>query len=239
MEAREKMTIAEEISALRDRIDVAYDHIAAKGGTMPAETDSWHLSTAIDSIPAGGEPEDVNGISSLYAVIPAIGSNGKFSGTLQKGPYHVDWSTMTIISGYVSSPRSLLGRPGFWNYEDLSTYAEGMSASFAAICPNVSSIDMHNLTSMQTTYGLYGTFCGNLNILSVRMPEQHVATSTSHSYKFASCFRATRLPCDFPHLTASNGQYAFANAWTACQPKYNPLEIQERYLPDLQRINGE
>lgn len=29
-------TIAEEISALRDRIDIAYDHIAAKGGTVPA-----------------------------------------------------------------------------------------------------------------------------------------------------------------------------------------------------------
>lgn len=30
------MSIAEEIIALRDRIDIAYDHIAAKGGTVPA-----------------------------------------------------------------------------------------------------------------------------------------------------------------------------------------------------------
>jgi len=97
---------------------------------------------------------------------------------------------------------------------------------------------MHNLTSVQTTYALYGTFCGNLNILSVRMPEQHVATNASHNYQFGGCFRATRLPCDFPHLTASNGQYAFANAWVSNQPKYNPLDVQERYLPDLQRING-
>jgi len=63
------MTIAEEISALQDRIDVAYDHIAAKGGTVPAETDSWHLSTAIDSIPAGGGAQEaVDGVSSLYSV---------------------------------------------------------------------------------------------------------------------------------------------------------------------------
>lgn len=61
-------TIAEEIQLLRDRIDVAYDHIGAKGGTIPATTDSWNLSTAIDSIPTGTEPEAVNGISSLYAV---------------------------------------------------------------------------------------------------------------------------------------------------------------------------
>ena len=48
------MSIATAIRDLSARIDVAYDHIAAKGGTVPAETDSWHLSTAIDSIPTGG-----------------------------------------------------------------------------------------------------------------------------------------------------------------------------------------
>lgn len=210
---------------------------------MPFERTSWNLSASIDSIRTGGDPEDVNGISSLYAVVPAIDSDGKFSGTLQEGPYHVDWSNMRHVSAFANSPRSLLGRPGFWGYKDLSTYGGGDTieekiAPYVNLCPNVSSIDMHNLSSVQAAYALYGTFCGNLNILSVRMPEQHVATSTSHNYQFSNCFRATRLPCDFPHLTASNGQYAFANAWTDCQPKYNPLDVQERYLPDLQRING-
>ena len=218
-------TIAEEISALRGRISAAYDVIDQKGGDVPLERTSWNLSASIDSIRTGGEPEDVNGISSLYAVIPAIDEDGKFSGTLQNGPYHVDWSNMRVVNAYVTSPRSLLGRPGFWSYEDLSTYAEGASAQWTTIMPNVSSIDMHNLSAINTTYALYGTFCGNLNILSVWMPEQHVTTSTSYNYHFANCFRGTRLPCDFPHLTASNGTYAFANAWVACQPKYNPLDI--------------
>ena len=62
------MSIASAIRDLSARIDVAYDHIAAKGGTVPADTDSWNLSTAIDSIPTGADPEDINGISSLYAV---------------------------------------------------------------------------------------------------------------------------------------------------------------------------
>ena len=48
------MSIATAIRDLSARIDVAYDHIAAKGGTIPATTDSWNLSTAIDSIPTGG-----------------------------------------------------------------------------------------------------------------------------------------------------------------------------------------
>ena len=46
-------TIAEEISALRERIDTAYEHVGAKGGTIPATTDSWNLGAAIDSIPTG------------------------------------------------------------------------------------------------------------------------------------------------------------------------------------------
>ena len=64
------MTVADEISALRGRIDVAYDHIALKGGTVPAETDSWHLSTAIDSIPTGGATANFYGISSIAQVFP-------------------------------------------------------------------------------------------------------------------------------------------------------------------------
>lgn len=64
-------TIAEEISALRERIDIAYDHISAKGGTMPATTDSWNLSTAIDSIPTGGgDTANFYGISSLAQIFP-------------------------------------------------------------------------------------------------------------------------------------------------------------------------
>lgn len=61
-------TIAEEISALRQRISSAYDVIDQKGGDVPAERTSWNLSASIDSIQTGGDPEDVNGISSLYAV---------------------------------------------------------------------------------------------------------------------------------------------------------------------------
>ena len=61
-------TIAEEISALRERISVAYDRIDAKGGNVPEDRTTWNLSTAINSIPARGDSENVNGISSLYAV---------------------------------------------------------------------------------------------------------------------------------------------------------------------------
>lgn len=90
-------TIAEEISALRERIDVAYDHIQAKGGTIPATTDSWNLSTAIDSIPTGSEPEATLGVSSLYAVMPDEGTATSF-GQPMGGPYKLDLSFLTAIN---------------------------------------------------------------------------------------------------------------------------------------------
>lgn len=48
------MSIATEITDLKSRIDKSFDVVAAKGGTVPATKDTYHLSAAIDSIPAGG-----------------------------------------------------------------------------------------------------------------------------------------------------------------------------------------
>ena len=57
-------TIAEEISALRERIDAAYDRVQAKGGQIPEETDSWNLPDAIDTITTG-DGANFYGISSV------------------------------------------------------------------------------------------------------------------------------------------------------------------------------
>lgn len=46
-------TIAEEISALRERISGAYDVINQKGGDVPFDRTSWNLSASIDSIRTG------------------------------------------------------------------------------------------------------------------------------------------------------------------------------------------
>lgn len=63
-------TIAEEITALRQRISEAYDVIDQKGGDVPFDRTSWNLSASIDSIRVGGDPESTLGVSSLYAVMP-------------------------------------------------------------------------------------------------------------------------------------------------------------------------
>ena len=46
-------TIAEEISALRERISGAYAVINQKGGDVPFERTSWNLSASIESIRTG------------------------------------------------------------------------------------------------------------------------------------------------------------------------------------------
>lgn len=140
---------------------------------------------------------------------------------------------MHIVSGYVTSPRSLLGRPGFWSYNDLSTYAD--VDVYKNLTPNVSSVNLHNLSVIASDYALYGMFCGNLNILSVDGPR--LATLTN-SYAMGNYARATRLPCDFPDLTSiqTGGTYGFSYAFYSAQPKYNEAmtnETPERYFPNL------
>lgn len=100
-------TLVEEISSLRDRIDVAYEHISAKGGTIPALTNSWNLSSSIDSIPS--EAQNVNGVPSLYSYLPEMKiwqgrTVATLSGTNRENrQYAVDYSSMTQINSWQNS----------------------------------------------------------------------------------------------------------------------------------------
>lgn len=235
------MTIAEEIAALRGRIDGAYDAIEAKGGTLPETTDSWHLSAAIETIPAR-EEEEVNGVQSLYAVLPDVSQDGVLSGTLRKGPYHLDLSRMGQIGGggtqglHSRSLNGLLGN-SLTDYSVLSSYTAAQMREIMGAYPNISSIDIHNIGA---TYAINGadSFCrNNLNVLSVRTPD---SIDLRSNYAFANAFRSTRLPCDMPGVAkfAYKFGYEFDSAWRSAQPQFNPLssELQERYFPNLREV---
>lgn len=194
------------------------------------------MSASIESIRTGGEPEDVNGISSLYAVQPEFDPNlGYFTGTYRAGPYHVDLSRLTSTPDAKTRPCSLFGRPGIWSYSNLSTYSPEQFDIYKNLTPNVSSVNLHNLSAINYDYALYGMFCANLNVLSVDGPRP---TSLNATYGLASYARATRLPCDFPDLTSitTAATYAFSNSFYTAQPKYNELmtnDTPERYFPNL------
>lgn len=50
------MAIADKLTKLETDISNAYDTIETKGGTLPTDKNTNNLSTAIDSIPTGGQP---------------------------------------------------------------------------------------------------------------------------------------------------------------------------------------
>lgn len=153
-------TIAEEISALRGRIDLAYDHISAKGGMVPVETDSWHLSGAIDSIPTGGgEPESTLGVSSLYAVFPEEGTATSL-GAPMGGPYKLDLSFLTAINevGVLNSAVGhicyAIGAPN-----NVDTGSGGTPVyNICKWMPNISAVDCSNLETINATHAMLGMF---------------------------------------------------------------------------------
>lgn len=93
--------IATEIQNLSARISTAYDTVAAKGGTVPATKDTYHLSAAIDSIPAGGgEMPELFGVP-LDALTPAVVSTQ--STTIDYRIANDKYYRMTIPEKYSTS----------------------------------------------------------------------------------------------------------------------------------------
>ena len=81
------MAIADTINAIRSNIIFAYNAVQAKGGTIPTNKNLANLSTAINSIPAGGGIEDVATVAALKAkcTVENVGKFYKYTGTSSGG----------------------------------------------------------------------------------------------------------------------------------------------------------
>ena len=145
-------TIAEEITALRQRISAAYDVIDQKGGDVPFDRTSWNLSASIDSIRTGGDPESTLGVSSLYAVMPNEGTATSF-GQPMGGPYKLDLSFLTAINE-ANVLNSAVGHmcyaPGAANAADSGSTGQAVY-NHCKWMPNISAVDCSNL---QTVFGV-------------------------------------------------------------------------------------
>lgn len=77
------MAIADTINSMKTNITNAYNAIQAKGGTIPTNKNLENLSTAINSIPAGGGIEDVATVAALKAKCTAdnAGKVYRYTGT--------------------------------------------------------------------------------------------------------------------------------------------------------------
>ena len=81
------MAIADTINSMKTNITNAYNAIQTKGGTIPTNKNLANLSTAINSIPAGGGIEDVATVAELKAKVTAenVGKFYKYTGTSSGG----------------------------------------------------------------------------------------------------------------------------------------------------------
>lgn len=152
-------TIAEEITALRQRISEAYDVIDQKGGDVPFDRTSWNLSASIDSIRTGGEPEATLGVSSLYAVMPNEGTATSF-GQPMGGPYKLDLSFLTAINE-ANVLNSAVGHmcyaSGAPNTADSGSGGQAVY-NHCKWMPNISAVDCSNLQTVVGTCAMLGMF---------------------------------------------------------------------------------
>lgn len=81
------MAIADTINSMKTNITNAYNAIQTKGGTIPTNKNLANLSTAINSIEAGGGIEDVATVAALKAKVTAenVGKFYKYTGTSSGG----------------------------------------------------------------------------------------------------------------------------------------------------------
>lgn len=81
------MAIADTINSMKTNITNAYNAIQTKGGTVPTNKNLANLSTAINSIPAGGGIEDVATVAALKAKVMTenVGKFYKYTGTSSSG----------------------------------------------------------------------------------------------------------------------------------------------------------
>lgn len=81
------MAIADTINSMKTNITNAYNAIQTKGGTVPTNKNLANLSTAINSISAGGGIEDVATVAALKAKVTAenVGKFYKYTGASSDG----------------------------------------------------------------------------------------------------------------------------------------------------------
>ena len=81
------MAIADTINSMKTNITNAYNAIQTKGGTVPTNKNLENLSTAINSISAGGGIEDVATVAALKAkcTVENVGKFYKYTGTSSGG----------------------------------------------------------------------------------------------------------------------------------------------------------
>ena len=207
------MSIATELQNLNDNILSAYDAVATKGGTVPANKNMANLATAIGSISTG---------SSTTITPLSVTENGTYT-----APTGTAYSPVTVnVSGgeSVSIPREVSSDGRYQmpannftfslpaNATNLGPYA--LAYAFRD-CTGLTSVDLSSLTTVSGTYALNYAFCNCTGLTSVDLSSLTKVSGTyALQYAFRGCTKLTSV--DLSSLTTVSGTNALQYAFPSC-----------------------
>ena len=202
------MSIASEITRIKNNISSAYTAVNNKGGTLPATQNSANLATAINSISGGGYTElpsykVTNGVASRRSITL---TGNEFSNITSVGSYglsyafyshsgltgHLDLSSLTSVDDR-GLYQAFAGCSGLTSV-DLSSLTSvgsyGLSFAFSSV-PGLASVDLSSLTTIGNN-GLNNISYGN-GLTSVNLPSLTSVGDAGLTRAFGACNRLTDI----------------------------------------------
>ena len=229
------MSVADQITRIKNNIEATYTAAQAKGATMPTTLNSENLPGCVGSIPTSGGTQfgltaeqmlgtlDSSG-TLTYPTLPqpdfsgivAIPNNAfryKFNNRVFAENTAITFPDLTSISPYGMS----YAFPFCTGITSLSFPALGSIGSNALPntfenCASITSISFPVLTTIGN-YGMNYTFYGCSGITSVAFPQLTSIGTNGMYYAFQSCTSITSV--SFPQL-ASIGTNGMANTFQSC-----------------------
>lgn len=201
------MSVADQITRIKNNIEATYTAAQAKGATMPQTQNSAGLASCIESIPSG----EVCGLTATD-VLGSIDENGiLYRGVLPQP----DFSGITQIGErglyYKFVSRSFSANTSM-TFSDLTTVSyNGMQCAFRGATGITSTA--YPLLSVINRNGLQEAYSACADLVNASFP----ALTNIDAFGMESCFYMTSLATvSFPVL-ASLGNYAMAAAFSATQ----------------------
>lgn len=196
------MSIASEITRIKNNISSAYTAVNNKGGTLPATQNSENLATAINSISGSGGYTEfpsyqvVNGVASRRSGALTGNEFSNITSVDSAGLYYtfcfcsdltgaLDLSSLTTV-GYAGLFGAFVSCAGLTsvNLSALTSVGDsGLSNTFNG-CSGLTSVDLSSLTTVGNQ-GLYGVFNSCTGLTNVNLS---ALTSFSRSMGLAGAF---------------------------------------------------
>lgn len=254
------MSIASEITRIKDNISNAYDAIEAKGGTVPTEANSANLADAVESVPG----EKIKYGMTIDNMMGNVDSSGAYSEpSMNFTPDFSSIKTVPTFSFYYkfySSTATSIGVSGVLNFGLTSGSTGNAFGSCFRNRQGITAVNIPYMTSVSGSNFFSNTFSDCKGITSVNLALlESVTGSTSCGNMFSGCSNIDTV--DIHSWTTITGTSAVAGMFKDCkkltsvnldnlttvgststnyamQDTFNGCNLQEIELPALKTVAG-